>query len=164
MLEQLLDENALARCTIVFTYCKIKDINRAKRIEANRDPQRVVSMLVKAHSIIFADMDTFENDDSDVETRNRINQSQAKRRQHFMEQLLQQIDNTDDSSDLRILDPDYYRFETHVLFDDAFEDDENGNRIPNRYVKQLVATVNVAGAYEKFIFIKKKKINLLKLI
>lgn len=48
---------------------------------------------------------------------------------------------------LRVLDPDYYRFETHVLFDDAFEDDENGNRIPNRYVKQLVAAVNVAGAY-----------------
>ncbi|UJR10460.1 hypothetical protein I4U23_014664 [Adineta vaga] len=48
---------------------------------------------------------------------------------------------------LRILDPDYYRFETHVLFDDAFEDDENGNRVPNRYVKQLVAAVNVAGAY-----------------
>lgn len=47
---------------------------------------------------------------------------------------------------LHILDPDYYRFETHVLFDDAFEDDENGNRIPNRYVKQLVAAVNVAGA------------------
>ncbi|CAF1323989.1 unnamed protein product [Adineta steineri] len=48
---------------------------------------------------------------------------------------------------LRILDPDYYRFETHVLFDDAFEDDENGNRVPNRYVKQLVAAVNVSGAY-----------------
>lgn len=47
---------------------------------------------------------------------------------------------------LRFLDPDYYRFETHVLFDDAFEDDENGYRIPNRYVKQLVAAVNVAGA------------------
>ena len=48
---------------------------------------------------------------------------------------------------LRILDPDYYRFETHVFFDDAFEDDEHGNRVPNRYVKQLVAAVNVAGAY-----------------
>jgi chitin synthase len=49
---------------------------------------------------------------------------------------------------LRVLDPDYYRFETHVLFDDAFEDDEHGNRVPNRYVKQLVAAVNVSGAYE----------------
>ncbi|CAF5032680.1 unnamed protein product [Rotaria sp. Silwood1] len=97
MLEQLLGENSLARCTIVFTHCKIKDINRTKCIEANRDSQRVVSMLEKAHSIIFGDMDTFENDDSDAETRNRINQSQAKRRQHFMEQLLQQIDSTDDN-------------------------------------------------------------------
>ena len=52
---------------------------------------------------------------------------------------------------LRILDPDYYRFETHVLFDDAFEDDDNGNRVPNRYVKQLVSAVNVAGAYVDFI-------------
>ena len=52
---------------------------------------------------------------------------------------------------LRIVDPDYYRFETHVLFDDAFEDDENGNRVPNRYVKQLVSAVNVAGAYERNI-------------
>jgi hypothetical protein len=59
---------------------------------------------------------------------------------------------------LRILDPDYYRFETHVLFDDAFEDDENGNRTPNRYVKQLVAAVNVAGAYENS-FRKKKSID-----
>ncbi|CAF3403020.1 unnamed protein product [Rotaria socialis] len=48
---------------------------------------------------------------------------------------------------LRILDPDYYRFETHILFDDAFEDDENGNRVPNRYVRQLIPAVNVAGAY-----------------
>jgi hypothetical protein len=36
---------------------------------------------------------------------------------------------------LEILDPDYYRFERHVLSDNAVEDDENGNRIPNRYVK-----------------------------
>lgn len=47
---------------------------------------------------------------------------------------------------IRVIDPDYYRFETHVLFDDAFEDDEDGNRVPNRYVKQLVGAVNVAGA------------------
>ena len=48
---------------------------------------------------------------------------------------------------LHIHDPDYYRFETHVLFDDAFEEDEHGYRVPNRYVRQLVAAVNVAGAY-----------------
>ncbi|CAF0791818.1 unnamed protein product [Didymodactylos carnosus] len=48
---------------------------------------------------------------------------------------------------LRVIDPDYYRFEAHILFDDAFEDDELENRIPNRYVKQFVSVVNVAGAY-----------------
>lgn len=47
---------------------------------------------------------------------------------------------------LKILDPDYYRFETHILFDDAFEDDDNGNRVPNRYVRQLVSAVSTAGA------------------
>jgi hypothetical protein len=62
---------------------------------------------------------------------------------------------------LRIVDPDYYRFETHVLFDDAFEGDENGNRVPNRYVKQLVAAVNVAGAYVDYYFHEKVK-NLIK--
>jgi len=56
----------------------------------------------------------------------------------------------------QILDPNYYRFQIHVLFGDAFEDDENDYRIPNRYVKQLAAAFNVAGAYEKFIFIKKE--------
>jgi chitin synthase len=61
---------------------------------------------------------------------------------------------------LRIVDPDYYRFETHVLFDDAFEDDEDGNRVPNRYVKQLVAAVNVSGAYvDIFLFLLKFKIS-----
>jgi hypothetical protein len=44
----------------------------------------------------------------------------------------------------------------HILFNDAFEDDENGYRIPYRYVKQLVTAINVAGAYEKFLFIKKQ--------
>ena len=46
---------------------------------------------------------------------------------------------------LNINDPDYYKFETHILFDDACEDDDSGNRIPNRFVEQLVASVNVAA-------------------
>ncbi|CAF3737188.1 unnamed protein product [Rotaria sordida] len=119
MLEQLLGENALARCTIVFTHCKVKDINRAKCIEANRDSPRIVSMLEKAHSIIFGDMDTFDDDDSDVETRNRINQSQAKRRQHFMEQLLPQVDNTDDkvlTSDESWLRSYWTRFTQYISY------------------------------------------------
>lgn len=46
---------------------------------------------------------------------------------------------------LNINDPDYYRFETHILFDDAFDDDDDGNRIPNRFVQQFVSVVNIAA-------------------
>jgi hypothetical protein len=54
--------------------------------------------------------------------------------------------------------PDYYRFKTHVLFDDIFEENENGNCFPTRYDKQLVSAVNIGGAYEKFFLSKKKLI------
>ncbi len=97
MLEQLLGENALARCTIVFTHCKLRDMNRAKCIVANRESERIVCMLEKAHSVIFGDMDTFEDSDFDDETRVLVNQNLAKRRQRFMEQLLEQVDSTDDN-------------------------------------------------------------------
>jgi hypothetical protein len=97
MLEQLLGENALARCTIVFTHCKMKDMNRDRCIAANRDSERIVRMLEKAHSIIFGDMDTFEDSDFDAETRDLISQRQANRRQRFMEQLLERVHSTDDN-------------------------------------------------------------------
>ncbi len=48
---------------------------------------------------------------------------------------------------LNITDPDYYKFETHILFDDAFESDDDGNRIPNRFVQQLLSAVNIAAVY-----------------
>jgi chitin synthase len=48
---------------------------------------------------------------------------------------------------LQINDPDYYKFETHILFDDAFECDDDDNRIPNQFVRQLVSVVNVAAVY-----------------
>jgi chitin synthase len=48
---------------------------------------------------------------------------------------------------LNITDPDYYKFETHILFDDAFESDDDGNRIPNRFVQTLLAVVNIAAVY-----------------
>ncbi len=48
---------------------------------------------------------------------------------------------------LNINDPDYYKFETHILFDDAFEYDDNGNSIPNRFVQQLITCVNIAAVY-----------------
>ena len=48
---------------------------------------------------------------------------------------------------LNITDPDYYKFETHILFDDAFESDEDGNRVPNRFVQTLLSVVNIAAVY-----------------
>lgn len=48
---------------------------------------------------------------------------------------------------LHVTDPDYYKFEAHILFDDAFELDEHGNSIPNRYVQLLVSSIQVAAAY-----------------
>lgn len=47
---------------------------------------------------------------------------------------------------LHVTDPDYYKFEAHILFDDAFEEDENGNSVPNRFVQLLVSVINVAAA------------------
>ena len=97
MLEELLGKHALARCTIVFTHCKLKDMDRPKCITANQDSQRIVDMFKNAHSVIFGDMDTFEDSDFDDETLVLVNQNLAKRRQHLMEQLLEQIDSTDDN-------------------------------------------------------------------
>jgi chitin synthase len=48
---------------------------------------------------------------------------------------------------LNINDPDYYKFETHILFDDAFDLDDNGQSIPNRFVQQLITCVNIAAVY-----------------
>jgi chitin synthase len=47
---------------------------------------------------------------------------------------------------LHITDPDYYKFETHILFDDAFECDDNDFHVPNRFVRQFVSSINVAAA------------------
>ena len=47
---------------------------------------------------------------------------------------------------LHVTDPDYYKFETHILFDDAFECDENDSHVPNRFVRQFVSSINVAAA------------------
>jgi chitin synthase len=46
---------------------------------------------------------------------------------------------------LNIHDPDYYKFESHILFDDAYEQDDEGNSVPNRFVQQLVSIVNIAA-------------------
>ena len=48
---------------------------------------------------------------------------------------------------LNITDPDYFKFETHILLDDAFESDEDGNRVPNRFVQTLLSVVKIAAVY-----------------
>ncbi|KAK2583486.1 hypothetical protein KPH14_009451 [Odynerus spinipes] len=48
---------------------------------------------------------------------------------------------------LKVVDPDYYEFETHIFFDDAFElsdHDENESQV-NRFVKLLVSTLDEAA-------------------
>ncbi|KAM7362637.1 hyaluronan synthase-like protein kkv isoform 1-T3 [Cochliomyia hominivorax] len=49
---------------------------------------------------------------------------------------------------LRIVDPDYYEFETHTFFDDAFEisDHSDEDIQVNRFVKLLVATMDDAAS------------------
>ncbi|KAL4217244.1 Chitin synthase 2 [Mactra antiquata] len=42
-----------------------------------------------------------------------------------------------------IRDPDYYEFEAHIFFDDAFDYDGNETKA-NGYVKQLISTIDVA--------------------
>nr|XP_037268094.1 chitin synthase chs-2-like [Rhipicephalus microplus] len=49
---------------------------------------------------------------------------------------------------LRIVDPDYYEFEVHVFFDDAFElsDDNDEEMVVNRFVKQMVRVIDTAAS------------------
>ena len=52
-----------------------------------------------------------------------------------------------------VVDPDYYEFEAHIFFDDAFEpheDDEYEYRV-NSFVKQLVRVMDTAARYGKLI-------------
>ncbi|KAF8790062.1 Chitin synthase chs-2 like protein [Argiope bruennichi] len=49
---------------------------------------------------------------------------------------------------LRIVDPDYYEFEVHIFFDDAYElcDDDDEEMVVNRFVKQLVQVMDLAAS------------------
>lgn len=49
---------------------------------------------------------------------------------------------------LRIVDPDYYEFEVHIFFDDAFElsDDNDQEMVVNRFVKQMVRVIDTAAS------------------
>lgn len=50
---------------------------------------------------------------------------------------------------LRIVDPDYYEFEVHIFFDDAFElcDENDEDMVVNRFVKQFVQVMDTAASY-----------------
>jgi len=50
---------------------------------------------------------------------------------------------------LKVVDPDYYEFETHIYFDDAFElsDVSDDWMQVNQFVKDFVACVDLAGSY-----------------
>ncbi|CAG5125071.1 unnamed protein product, partial [Candidula unifasciata] len=41
-------------------------------------------------------------------------------------------------------DPEFYNFEAHIFFDDAMEPDDFDEQVPNKWVKELVACMDVA--------------------
>lgn len=48
---------------------------------------------------------------------------------------------------MAIVDPDYYEFEAHIFFDDAFEisEENDDDVVVNKFVKDLMATIDVAA-------------------
>ncbi|XP_059143322.1 uncharacterized protein LOC131930739 [Physella acuta] len=69
-----------------------------------------------------------------------------------MVQLLKSIHRLDRDQYIRKIandnvggyDPELYNFEAHIFFDDAMELDDDDERVPNRWVKDLVASMDVA--------------------
>ncbi|MFH4973705.1 hypothetical protein AB6A40_000414 [Gnathostoma spinigerum] len=47
---------------------------------------------------------------------------------------------------LKVVDPDYYEFEAHIFFDDAFEMNDYGEPVINQFVRQLVEKVDEAAS------------------
>ncbi|EJW74973.1 hypothetical protein WUBG_14121 [Wuchereria bancrofti] len=48
---------------------------------------------------------------------------------------------------LKIIDPDYYEFEAHIFFDDAFEINEYGEPVINKFVQQLIEKIDEAARF-----------------
>jgi len=50
---------------------------------------------------------------------------------------------------LKVRDKDYYEFETHIFFDDAFEmsDEDEDEQVANRFVKMLVECIDEAASH-----------------
>ncbi|XP_028966914.1 chitin synthase chs-2 [Galendromus occidentalis] len=113
-----------------------------------------------------------ESSDKDKDKERKVQQSTVKASDHVtkiyacatmwhettdeMVQLLKSIMRMDEDQCarriaqkyLRIVDPDYYEFEVHVLFDDAFEwsDHSDEDRQVNRFVTTLVKVMDTAAS------------------
>ncbi|XP_003378777.1 chitin synthase domain protein [Trichinella spiralis] len=61
---------------------------------------------------------------------------------------------------LKIVDPDYYEFEAHIFFDDAFETNEFSELVVNRFVRQLLDVIDIAAGavHQTIIRIKAPKV------
>ncbi|CAF4001820.1 unnamed protein product, partial [Rotaria sp. Silwood2] len=46
---------------------------------------------------------------------------------------------------LHLKDLDYYEYEGHIFFDDAMEEDDNNEQVPNKFVQQLLSVVDRAA-------------------
>ncbi|CAF4051928.1 unnamed protein product [Adineta steineri] len=46
---------------------------------------------------------------------------------------------------LHLKDLDYYEYEGHIFFDDATEEDENNEQVPNKFVQQLLGVIDRAA-------------------
>ncbi len=51
---------------------------------------------------------------------------------------------------LHLKDLDYYEYEGHIFFDDATEEDDNNEQVPNKFVQQLLGVVDRAATYVYF--------------
>uniref|UniRef100_A0A915I2J5 chitin synthase n=1 Tax=Romanomermis culicivorax TaxID=13658 RepID=A0A915I2J5_ROMCU len=60
---------------------------------------------------------------------------------------------------LKIVDPDYYELEVHILFDDAFEINEFGEPMVNGFFKQFLNVINVAASavHKTAVYVKAPK-------
>uniref|UniRef100_A0A914Y9X1 chitin synthase n=1 Tax=Panagrolaimus superbus TaxID=310955 RepID=A0A914Y9X1_9BILA len=47
---------------------------------------------------------------------------------------------------LKVVDPDYYEFEAHIFFDDAFDLNDYGEPVINKFVKQLLDKMDEAAS------------------
>lgn len=67
---------------------------------------------------------------------------------YFLYSFIIWILNTEEI--IKVVDPDYYEFESHIFFDDAFDTDESGKCVINKFVRQLIEKVDEAARWRIF--------------